>query len=285
MRKRPVPKRLVLAFTCAVASTAPAAGQDWHTITQSRQAAGEDLLRVDVEYGAGRLEIGPGTSTLLYHASLRYDADVFRPVTSYANGQLRLGMEGGHVKGRNLKAGHLALKLGRAVPLALDLKFGATEASIELGGLRIVEVDIATGASKTDLHVSQPNPEICRSLRLEVGAAQFTGIGLGNLNAERLSFSGGVGEVTLDFTGSWRTDLTADINMGLGALNLRVPRGVGLRVRKNGFLAGFDSQGLVKRGDVYLSEDWEEAEHHLTINIDAAFGSIRLAWVEAHDGN
>jgi hypothetical protein len=68
--------------------------------------------------------------------------------------------------------------------------------------------------------------------------------------------------------------------MGLGSLTLRVPRGLGLQVRKGGLLVGFDSQGLIKRGDVYETPDWAQAEHRLTIDIEAAFGSIRVVWVD-----
>jgi hypothetical protein len=275
----------LLALSVSATLAAPAGAQDWRNITTFRQLADEEMLRVDVEYGAGRFEVIPGTGNLLYRANLRYDADVFRPVTSYANGRLRLGFEGGSIRGRNLKAGHLQLLLGQRVPLDLSLKFGAAEADLELGGLRIREAQISTGASRTEVAFSQANPEVCRSLKLEVGAAQFQALGLGNLNAERMTVSGGVGEVTLDFTGRWRTNLTADIDMGLGALNIRVPRGLGVRVRKSGILASFDSQGLIKRGDVYFSEDWEDADHRLTINIDAALGTIRFAWVDEDNDN
>jgi hypothetical protein len=273
-----------MALALTVVAT-PAAAQEWRSIQTMRQVAGEDLLRVDVEYGAGRFEVRPGTGNLLYRANLRYDAEVFRPVNTYSDGRLRLGFEGGSIKGRNLKAGHLDLNLGQTVPLSLDLKFGAAEALLELGGLRIREAKISTGASKTHIRVSSANPEVCRRIELEVGAAQFEASGLGNLNAERLSLRGGIGEVTLDFTGRWRTNLTADIEMGLGALNIRVPRGLGVRVRKTGILAGFDSQGLIKRGDVYFSPDWENAQNRLTLDIDAALGSIRLMWVEADSNN
>lgn len=275
---------LVLLLT-ALGAAAPAAAQDWRTITTMRQLAGEEMLRVDVEYGAGRLEVRPGSNNLLYRANLRYDADVFRPVSNYSNGRLKLGFEGGSIRGRNLRSGHLDLLLGPTIPLSLVLKFGAAEADVELGGLRIRDAQISTGASKTAIRISEPNPDVCRTIRFEVGAAQFDARGLGNLNAERLSLSGGVGEVTLDFTGRWRTNLTADIEMGLGALTLRVPRGLGVRVRKSGILTGFDSQGLIKRGDVYFSEDWDASEHRLTVNIDAALGSIRLAWVDGYTEN
>jgi hypothetical protein len=129
--------------------------------------------------------------------------------------------------------------------------------------------------------VSEPNPEVCELIQLDVGAAKFTATGLANLNAKRLVFSGGVGEVTLDFTGLLRQDLRATVKMGLGTLTLRVPRSIGMQVRKDGLLVGFDSQGLTKRGDVYYSENWENSERRVTIDIDAAFGSIRVVWVDA----
>jgi hypothetical protein len=245
-----------------------------------RQRADEDLLRVEVQYGAGRFEVGAASESSLYRANLRYDAEVFQPLLSYTAGLLRVGLDNLKVRGRNLRSGHLRLDLSRDVPLELKLEFGAARANLDLGGLRIRHARIATGASETDLTVSSPNLEVCRILELEVGAAQFRASQLANLNAERLTLAGGVGEVLLDFTGEWRNDLSADIKMGLGSLTLRVPRGLGLRVRKSGLLVGFDSQGLIKRGDVYYSENWDDADHQLTVNVDAALGSVRVAWVE-----
>jgi len=45
------------------------------------------------------------------------------------------------------------------------------------------------------------------------------------------------------------------------------------------FLASMDSEGLVKRGSSYYSMDWEEAEHRVTVDVDAAFGSINVIWI------
>jgi N-terminal domain of toast_rack, DUF2154 len=278
-----VSERFALLAALALVLPASATAQDWRTVTYLRQTAGEERLRVEVEYGAGHFQVEPAGPETLYRANLRYDAEVFRPVSSYRSGELRIGVDGGNIRGRNLKSGHLQLRLGPTVPLDLILKFGATEADLELGGLRIHSARISTGASRTNLRVSQANPDVCSFIELEVGAAQFSATGLANLHAERLKLSGGVGEVVLDFTGDWRTDMTADINMGLGALTLRVPRGVGVRVHKEGLFAGFDSQGLVKRGDAYFSEDWEAAERKLNVNLDAALGSIRMAWVDRAD--
>jgi hypothetical protein len=179
-----------------------------------------------------------------------------------------------------MKAGRLDLLLGTRVPVDIDLAFGAAEAQIELGGLMVRSAKIQTGASQTTLRVSRLNRVQCRQLTVEVGAARFEAVGLGNLNLASLKVSGGVGEVVLDFSGTAKQDIEADVEMGLGSLVLRVPRGTGLRVKKDGLLASFDSEGLVKRGDAYYSENWKSAERHVTVGIEAAFGSIKVEWLD-----
>lgn len=285
---RPQPERstllrLALALTLTMlALLAPRAvrAQDWRTVTSSRQVSGEDVVKVDVEYAAGGLKIGAAPRGTLYRSSLQYDANVFRPKIDYSSNRLHIGIEGNNVRGRNLKSGSLDLRLGTETPLELDLQFGAVEAQIDLGGLRVRSAEIKTGASHTTLDVSQPNRESCRVLELAAGAAKFEALRLGNLNAARVQFEGGVGEVTLDFTGSLNQDMEVDIDMGLGSLTLRVPRRVGVRIDKDGLLSAFDSQGLVKRGDVYYSEGFERTTRRINFKIDAALGSIRVVWVD-----
>ncbi len=269
-----------LAAAMMLTAITPAFAQDWRTITSLRQFKGEASLDVKVEYGAGNLTIAPAVGNALYKATLRYDAQSFKPITQYSDGQLRVGVEGGSIKGRNMKSGRLDLVLGTQLPLNLDLKFGAVHAVVELGGLRVRQLHVATGASETDLTVSSLNSDRCAFADFEVGAAEFTASGLGNLNCERFKMAGGVGDVTLDFNGAWRINSEVEIDMGLGSLTLRVPRGLGVSVRKTGVLASFDSQELVKRGNTYYSENWDKASNRVSFNIDAALGSIRMVWVE-----
>jgi hypothetical protein len=67
--------------------------------------------------------------------------------------------------------------------------------------------------------------------------------------------------------------------MGLGALELQVPEGVGLQLRKDSFLTSLDSEGLVKRGDTYQSLNWDRADRRVVVDLDAAFGSVKVVWV------
>lgn len=259
-------------------SAGSAEAQEWKTTTSTRQYSGEKTLSVDVEYAAGRLRLEPAAQDVLYRTSLRYDAKVFEPRVKYGSGKLDVSIGSGRVRGRNMKGGDLSLQLTNRSALDLELSFGAAEAQLELGGLRLRTLSVETGASATMLEVSSANPEVCEDVEIDVGAARFEARGLGNLNARSMEVNGGMGEVVLDFGGEWRGDLDLKVSMGLGSLTLRVPRGLGVQIQKEGLLAGFDSQGLIKRGDVYYSENHEQAAHQLAVRIDAAFGSIKVEW-------
>ncbi|RMH21725.1 MAG: hypothetical protein D6701_02110, partial [Gemmatimonadetes bacterium] len=266
----------------AAATAAPVQAQSWRTVTMARQLSTEGALEVDVFYGAGRFRVGPAEAGTLYRAQLRYDEDSFEPVAELDGDHLRLGTEslGRRTRIRSDdRSGELDVRLSPDIPLDLNLDFGAVRADIDIGGLRVTGLDVATGASETRFEVSEPNREVIRRARFDVGAAEFKAYRLGNLNARRIDVNAGVGHLTLDFTGEWRADAEVAIDMGLGALELRLPEGVGVRIEKDTFLTGFDAQGLVKRGDAYYSLDYEDADVRIDIAIDAAFGSIDIVWV------
>lgn len=258
-----------------------APAQDWRNVTSFRQRADESRLDVHVRYGAGMLTIEPGSAGELYRADIRYDADVFEPVTDYQNGRLEVGVEGGdrNLKIRNNDTGLMKLALSPDVPLDLDLDFGAVEANIELGGLRLVRAGIETGASDTRLLFSQPNLSACDRLGIQMGAAAMEARGLANANCSHVRAEGGVGDLTLDFSGEWRQDLNAEVTIALGSVTFRVPENVGVRVTRNTFLAGFDAPGFQKRHGAHYSENWEHAERRLTIEVDGAFGNVDVRWI------
>lgn len=271
-----------LAGWLGLAGPTPAAAQDMKTMTVSRQVAGTGEMDVLVRYGAGRVRLRPVADGLLYRMELHYDEAHMDPVASFDGRRLELGVasRGRDIRvGRDQEMGSLAVGLARSVPMDLVLELGAVEADLDLGGLSLRRLKLSTGASASTVDVSEPNPQRMSSAELEVGAAEFSVRRLGNLNAERLKVSAGVGEVTLDFSGSWRRDLHVDVGMGLGSLRLRFPEGIGVRLRKSSFLTSIDAEGLNKNGDVYSSPGWEAAERRITIDIDAAFGSIEVVWL------
>ena len=163
--------------------------------------------------------------------------------------------------------------------MALQLEFGAVRADMDLGGLSMTRLELHTGASESELDFSEPNPVRMPYANMEVGAADFHVGNLGNLNAEMVTVDAGIGKVVLDFQGDWQGDAVVSVDMGLGALELRFPEGLGVKLMKDTFLTSLDSEGLVKRRDAYYSLDWDEAEYQVTVTVDAAFGSIDVVWV------
>jgi N-terminal domain of toast_rack, DUF2154 len=273
---------LVAAVAVAVAVPGPASAQDWRTMTLTRRTAGQDHLSIDLQYGAGDLSIHPVNDDVLYRAMIRYDADRYEPLTDYHDGTLSIGIRGGKgINIHNQDAGRLDLGLGTGVPLDLDLKFGAVEANLDLGGLRVRSATIETGASETTVRFSTPNPETLSSLELSIGAASFKAYDLGNANVDRMVVNGGVADVDLDMGGAWQRDMTAEVKMGMGSVSFRVPRDVGVRVHKSGFLASFDASDFNRSGDDYISSNWDRAKRHLKLEIDSAFGSINVGWLPA----
>ncbi len=270
---------VVIAMAALLPLSAEA--QSWNTVTMSRQLESADEVRVYVEYGAGRFTVRSVDEGLLYRMNLRYDEDKFEPVADYSSGRLRLGVEsiGRGINVKRREAGSLELELARGVPMDLDLEFGAVEADIDLGGLALTDLDLSTGASESVIDISEPNPLEMGTASFAVGAAELTVRSLGNLNAERIEVDAGVGSLTLGLDGRWTRDAELSIDMGLGSLELEVPEGLGIRLRKDSFLTSLDSEGLIKRGDVYESPDFDDAEYRVVIDLDAAFGSIEVIWI------
>jgi hypothetical protein len=300
---------LVALAAALVLAPAGAAGQEWIEMTTARQVAGVDSLTVDVVYGAGRLRVGPADEDLLYRARMRYDASAFRPVREFERtgdgARVRLGVEGGggvedlgldadldwdfsdlspfelrDLEGMNAGRGgsaEMEVGLPGGVPTDLRLRIGAAESTMELGGLPLRRLRIATGASETVVSFDRPNPSVMEELQVKAGAASLEIRGLGHARARHIEVENAVGEVTLDLSGRWAGDATASVKTGVGTVTLRIPADLGVKVDQKTFLGSFSGLGLDEAGDgSYRSENWETADHRLELEVEAALGSIDL---------
>lgn len=268
------------AAALALASLpAAAAGQEWEELSTSRRVGDESAVDVRIRYGVGNIQLRAGDAGTLYRMGLRYDAEHFEPVAEYRSGRLELGVE---TMGRslNLKGdrdrGELDLEFSPDVAMDLVMELGAVRANLDLGGLNLTDLEISTGASQATVDVSRPTRGRVRTAEFSVGAADFVAENLANLRADRIDVEAGVGEVTLDFGGEWEQDMRVSVSMGLGSLELRIPEGVGVLLEKDSFLTSLDADGFVKDGDDHVSDNWDTADRRITIEVDAAFGSIRV---------
>jgi hypothetical protein len=256
--------------------------QTWSSAQFERQPRAERTLHVEVTFGAGDFRLGAADRNHLYRARLRFDEEAFSPIHEYADGVLRLGLDGRERGSRRVslrrsgEMGELDLMLGRSVPTTLDLTFGAVRANLDLGGIPLRTLSLTTGASEGTLRVSERNPEEMSSAGFQVGAASFSARELGRLRAREIQVEAGVGEVRLDFEGLEMAETRLKATLGLGSLEIQVPAGVGIHLTRSSFLSSLNAPDLERRGNTWVSADWDTAPRRLWIDLETALGSVTV---------
>jgi hypothetical protein len=263
-----------------------AEAQSMRPFTTFRQVHGEVRVAAQLEYAAGLLRVIPGRPTELYRMDLTYDEDRFFPLSDFNSqrGTLILGVKpvgeaGVRVVSRNQLQQAATVALSPQVALALSLKLGAADADLDLGGLKVSQIDMNTGASKTVVRFSRPNATRCDHAAISAGAAQVSVLGLGNSRCDEINFEGGVGKVLLDFSGAWTSSARVQVTMAMGELTLRLPQNAGVRIIMDKFLASFEPKGLVRRGEAYQSPNYDTSQRHLDLDLTTAMGGVNVEWV------
>ena len=174
---------------------------------------------------------------------------------------------------------HLDIKLGSNIPISFELELGAGKGDIDLTDLQVKHVKISTGASSVTMKCSKPNPIFANDISIESGVSKFTATDLSNLNFHKLKFSGGVGSYKLDFDGALRQSAEVQIEVGLGSINVYVPKTIPAKlVYDDNWLSSFnlDDDFEKTRSGVYETSDFQEASKRLTINMESGLGSVRV---------
>src|SRR5207245_11574425 len=85
-------------------------------------------------------------------------------------------------------------------------------------------------------------------LGVELAAVQRK-LGCRDVPLARLDLHVGAGEVNVDLTGDRKTDLTADIEGGVGQANIRLPKKIGVIAEASGGIGSIRTYGLKQDGD------------------------------------
>jgi hypothetical protein len=263
-----------------------AQAQTMRPFSTFRQLHGETRLTARLEYGAGNIRVEPGQPGELYRMDLSYDADRFVPVSDFdaSSRMVVLGLKargdaGVRVVSRSQLQQTATVSISPRVDLDLDLSLGAVGADLELGGLRISELDLKTGASQATVRFSRPNGMRCRRASFSAGAAEVSVLGLGNSRCQEIAFEGGVGKVLLDFGGASSSNARVVVRMAVGGITLRLPRDAGVRITMDKFLSSFQPTGLIRRGPAFVSANYSDAERRLDFDLTTAMGGVDVEWV------
>jgi hypothetical protein len=269
----------------AVAEASPLSAQAMRDFSAARQRHGATRLIVRLDFAAGAVDLRPGRGDDLYRYDVRYDADRFSPLvdfdasaSSVALGLRNIGGAGLRVSNRQQLQQAASVQLSPDVALAVEASLGAVEGDLELGGLRLTDLRLSTGASRTTVRFSRPNRVRCTSALFLARATELSVESLGNSRCGRVVLKGTMGSVLLDLSGGWQNGDSLDLALTVGELTLRVPRSVGLRVTADRFLASFPDEGWTRSGAELLSPGYANASRKLNLMLAANVGSVRFDW-------
>jgi len=254
--------------------------------TQTVALEGARRLEVDIDFGVGKLTLS--AADLKDEARLKVFCDpryVDYDVDYHKRGETGLlDIESDvHSRGRHHNDdidNEWDLELPDNLPLSLHLDLGLCDGDLDLGGLRITDLNVDIGASSGRIEFSRPNPERMRDMNIDVGAASLEISGLGNANAERIRCDVGAGSCDLDFRDGVKGDCTLELDVGLGSSEVLVPRDMALRLHgEDEWFSSIDFSGLdlreVGRG-IWETDGFDKAENRLTVEAEVAMGSIDI---------
>ncbi len=235
---------------------------------------GSDETRVSISFGAGKLTLSPGAKNLVDGTTV-YNVEDLKPEIIQDGNSIEIRQ--GNFKSLPPFDGmknEWDLKLGSA-PMDLVISAGAYDGTLELGGLALKSLDVKDGASHVDLAFSEPNPIEMSVLQYATGASDVRLTGLANANFSTLTFSGGAGSYTLDFSGELQQDAVVTVNSGLGKLSLIIPENVNTKVTVSSAAVNIDhGSSWTQSGNSYTQKG---DGFTLTILVNMAAGNFLIS--------
>ena len=253
------------------------------TFRSSESSQNEQRLDAKIELNVGQLLIEAGQSGTSYDIDLYYDENAFEPKLDFRRSgeeaRLDFDLDSKSRVNSGLGKTRLNLKLDPDARLELDAQTGVAESEIDLSSLKIVRLHLESGVGETKVFSANLNTEICRHISVENGVGTLKMSGLGNLNFERMEFQGGIGAAELEFGGDWQRDAQVDIDVGIGAVEIVLPRSIGAEVRMSkSWLSAIDIRGFRKNGSTYTSDNMDRVSRVVRININTGIGGVEVRW-------
>ncbi len=226
------------------------------TESKTVELGGAESVRVDIEMGAGELDMSGGAGALL-EADFTYNVAEMKPEVDFSGGTLT-------VRTPSVQTGigslfdlddyryEWDLRLNEDVPMEMKVAVGAGRSDLRLGSLSLTSLDVAGGAGELLVDLS--------------GSKTLTSLDIAN----------GAGELTVDLTGTWVTDLKASIGGGVGEKTLILPRDTGVRVKVELGIGSVDASGLKKDGDYYTNDAYGQSPVTLEIEVAGGVGGVEL---------
>ncbi len=252
--------------------------------TRSEPVGDETQLKTRVELKVGEFQVEPGPTDKAFEVDLRYNEKALRPRVDFTRedreAQLTISLDGENRSLRTLGRNLIRLRLNPLTPLTLNAGTGVGESSIDLSGMNVHSVLLQSGVGETRLSMFEANRGACDRVEIASGVGSFELVGLGNFGCREFRFRGGVGESKLDLSGDWAQMGDIEVDVGVGGVQILIPRDLGAEVRiSKGLFSDARMPEFRKRGDTYISENTDRVDKVIRINVRAGIGGVSFRWM------
>jgi len=259
--------------------------RDIETFKKNIPLGKEEIVQVDMDLAMVDLLVSAGKSRDILKAEVSYDADKVRPFIEYAPGKTGILWIESKRLGNHDDFKHLEndwnLEFTPSVPLEFSMDIGLGDCDFDLTDLIITDMDVEVGLAEMRIKFDSPNKERIKRMKIESGLGEFVAEGLLNAHIESFDFTGGLGSSELYFTGKIQNNCEADIEVGLGSVEIYIEKGTPVKVYSEGsFLSSVDIEDMrkIKKG-VYVSRNWDEnIPNRLELYLEVGLGSIDVMW-------
>jgi hypothetical protein len=235
MKTKPVLIRLILFALVLASCSSRARVGELQTESRSVELGDAASVRVEINMGAGNLQVTGGADKLL-ESDFVYNVSKLKPEVSYADGTLVVEQPDTNglpaLQGITDFRNEWALRLSNGVPMDLSVDLGAGTSNLKLAGLSLTRLDVRLGAGEYTIDLSG---DWARDLDVTVnaGAANIrvklpenVGVRVNVESGPNLIESSGLTQDGNIYTnaayGASEVTMQVDIEAGIGQINLEV---------------------------------------------------------------
>ena len=257
---------------------------------------GEKKLIVDLDFAFGSLNIRPSDNDeYIMRAGMNYSKEALKPSIVYeisgSKGKLELGTKNNNHnyslkefnKMKNdANENDWRLEFIKDVPTIYSIEFGAGDGNFDFSGMMIENLDFELAMGDVELYFNEPNRSHMKNMSVETGLGSFEARGLGNANISDFSLECGLGSSYLVFDGDFKGTVRAEVSVGLGSVEIEIPRNVAVEIRsESSFLSSvdFDDFEEIEKG-LYRSANWRtDTSGRIIMEIAVGMGSASVEWI------
>lgn len=245
-----------------------------------------EYFKLDVDIDAGEVKIMRGDESNVCHVFLKYTKDRCEADMHFdeKRNELKINMD---VEGMKFwdsdKRGDVKVEVVIELPTKVEIDFNARikagEVKISVGDLFIKNFELGVWAGELMLDFDRPNRIEMETFEVNAKVGEIKLSRLGNANFEEGDINGGIGELTIDFTGEYSKKCMASVDLDIGETTIIVPEDIGvkLRVSKFLFLSSVDYPAwFEKRGKYYYSDNYADEDNSLYLNISQGIGELSI---------